>query len=108
MAGGCEEAVTVGSLIGTGAGTGGELNKCGEADEAVENMGWAGRATEGKKGGRLGCCSARKLYLVDFWNNSDFEFSQEVDAHNGTSHSGLQKTGCEKLALKLHFFFLTL
>jgi hypothetical protein len=29
--------------------------------------------------------------LVDVWNNSDFEFSQKVNAQNGTSHSSLQK-----------------
>ncbi len=50
MEGGCEEDVAVGSWIGTGAGTGGELNKYGEADEAAENKGGAGVATEGKKG----------------------------------------------------------
>jgi hypothetical protein len=43
--------------------------------------------------------------LVDLWNNSDLEFSQKVNAQNGTSTSGLQKTGCEKFALKLHSFF---
>jgi hypothetical protein len=43
--------------------------------------------------------------LVAFWVNSDFEFSQKVDAQNGTSHSGLQKTGCKKFALELHSFF---
>jgi hypothetical protein len=42
--------------------------------------------------------------LVDVWGNSDFEFSQEVNAQNGTSHSGLQKTGCEKFALELDSF----
>jgi hypothetical protein len=50
MAGGCAEVVTVGSWIGTGAETGGELNKHGEADEAAENIGWAGGAAEGKRG----------------------------------------------------------
>jgi hypothetical protein len=65
MAGGCEEVVTVGSLIGAGAGTGGELNKCGEADEAVENMGWAGRATEGKKGADLAAAvHANCIWLI--------------------------------------------
>ncbi len=49
-AGGCEEVVTVSSWIGTGAGTGVELNKKGEADEAAENTGWAGGAAEGKWG----------------------------------------------------------
>jgi hypothetical protein len=38
MAGGCEEVVAVGSWIGTGAGTTGELNKYGEVDEAAENI----------------------------------------------------------------------
>jgi hypothetical protein len=42
--------------------------------------------------------------LVDVWGNSDFEFSQEVNAQNGTSHSGLQKTGCKKFALALDSF----
>jgi hypothetical protein len=55
------------------------------------------------RGGR-GRCSASKLYLLDLWNNSDFEISQKVNAQNGISHSGLQKTGCEKFALKLHTF----
>jgi hypothetical protein len=40
MAGGCEEVAAAGCWIGTGAGTGGKLNKYGEADGA----------TEGKKG----------------------------------------------------------
>jgi hypothetical protein len=56
------------------------------------------------RGGR-GHCSASKLYLVDVWGNSDLEFSQEVNAQNGTSHSGLQETGCKKFALKLNGFF---
>jgi hypothetical protein len=45
-----------------------------------------------------------KLYLVTIWNKINFEFSQKVNAQNGTSHSGLQKTGCEKFALELHSF----
>jgi hypothetical protein len=40
--------------------------------------------------------------LVDLWKNSDLEFSQKVNAQNGTSHSSLQKT--EKFALKFHSF----
>jgi hypothetical protein len=51
MSGGWEEVVTAGSWIGTGAGTGGELNKqgkAGEADEATDNKEGAGEATEGK------------------------------------------------------------
>jgi hypothetical protein len=43
--------------------------------------------------------------LVDFWGNSDLEFSQKVDVQNETGHSGLKKTGCEKFALALHSFF---
>jgi hypothetical protein len=42
--------------------------------------------------------------LVDFWNSSDFEFSQKVNVQNGTSHSSLQETICEKFALALHNF----
>ncbi len=49
MAGGYEEVVAVGGGIGTGAGTGFELNKKGEVDKATENIGWAGGASEGKK-----------------------------------------------------------
>jgi hypothetical protein len=48
MAGGCEEVVVVGSWIGTGAGTGGELNKQGKAVEAAENKKGAGEVAEGK------------------------------------------------------------
>jgi hypothetical protein len=105
MAGGCEEVVAAGSWIGTGAGAGGELNKHDEADEAAENKKGAGKTAEGKIRGRRGRCSASKLYLVDLWNNSDLELSQKVNAQNRTSYSSLQKTGCEKLALKLHIFF---
>jgi hypothetical protein len=50
MGGGCEEVVTVGGGIGTGAGTGVELNKKGVADQATDNNGWAGGAAEGKWG----------------------------------------------------------
>ncbi len=39
----------MGGRIGTGAGTGVELNKKGEADGAAENIVWAGGAAEGKK-----------------------------------------------------------
>jgi hypothetical protein len=42
--------------------------------------------------------------LFDLWGNSDFEFSQKGNAQNGASHSSLQKTGCEKFAVKLHSF----
>ncbi len=55
--------------------------------------------------GGWGHCSANILYLmVDLWGNSDFEFSQKVNAQIGTSHSSLQKTGCEKFAVKFHSF----
>jgi hypothetical protein len=46
MAGGWEEVIPVGSRIRTGAGTGVELNKKGEMDEAAE----------GKKIGGWGHC----------------------------------------------------
>jgi hypothetical protein len=39
--------------------------------------------------------------MAGLWNNIDFEFSQKVNAQNGTCHSGLQKTRSEKFALKL-------
>jgi hypothetical protein len=40
----------MGGGIGAGAETGVELNKKGEADEAAENIGWAGKAAVGKRG----------------------------------------------------------
>jgi hypothetical protein len=39
--------------------------------------------------------------VARLWNNFDFEFSQKVNAQNGTRHSGLQKARSEKFALKL-------
>ncbi len=39
--------------------------------------------------------------MAGLWNNLDFEFSQKVNAQNGTRHSSLQKTRSEKFALKL-------
>ncbi len=48
LSGGCEEVVTVGGRIRTGAGTGVELDQKNEADGASENIGWVGRAAEGK------------------------------------------------------------
>ncbi len=48
MAGGWEEVVAVGSWIGTGAGTGGEVGSEDEADEATENKEGAGEVAEGK------------------------------------------------------------
>ncbi len=44
MAGGWEEVAAAGSWIGTGAGTGGELNKHGEAGEAAVGKYGAGEA----------------------------------------------------------------
>jgi hypothetical protein len=44
MAGGWEEVAAAGSWIGTGAGTGGELNKHGEVGEAAEGKYGAGEA----------------------------------------------------------------
>ncbi len=66
MAGSCEEVfVAVGSWIGTRAGTGGELNKYGEADEAAENTGLAGSAAEGKKGvGDAAAAQANCIWLI--------------------------------------------
>jgi hypothetical protein len=65
MAGSCEEFVAVGSWMGTGAGTGGELNKYGEADEATENTGLAGSAAEGKKGvGKAAAAQANCIWLI--------------------------------------------
>ncbi len=37
-------------------------------------------------------CLTSKLYLAEFWRNSDLVFSQKVNAQNGASHSGLQKS----------------
>jgi hypothetical protein len=48
MAGGWEEVVAVENWIRTGAGTGGALNKQGEAHKAAENKEGAGEAAEGK------------------------------------------------------------
>jgi hypothetical protein len=45
-----------------------------------------------------------KQYLATLWINSDSELSQEINAHKRTCHCGLQKFGCEKLALKLDDF----
>jgi hypothetical protein len=39
--------------------------------------------------------------MAGLWNKFDFEFSQKVNAQNGTCLSGLQKTRSEKFALKL-------
>jgi hypothetical protein len=72
--------------------TGPLKTKKGQARPLKENRGGRGR------------CGAGKLYLVDVWSNSDFEFSQEVNALNGTSHSGLKKTGCKEFALELDGF----
>ncbi len=65
MAGGREKVVAVGSWIGTGAGTGIELNKEGEADGAAENIGWAGSAAEGKRGaGEAAAVQANCIWLI--------------------------------------------
>ncbi len=39
----------MGDGIGTGDGTGVDLNKKGEANEAAKNIGWANGAAKGKK-----------------------------------------------------------
>ncbi len=55
----------MGNEIGTGAGTGVELNKRGKADEAAENNGWAGRAPEGKYGeGEASAEQANCIWLI--------------------------------------------
>jgi hypothetical protein len=54
--------------------------------------------------GRARPLQCKQIVFGDFWGNSDFEFSQEVNARKGTSHSGLQKTICKKFALELHGF----
>jgi hypothetical protein len=43
-------------------------------------------------------------YLAGLWSHSNSELPQEINAQNGTCHCGLQKFGCEKLALKLDGF----
>ncbi len=72
------------------------LNKHGEADEATVSKLGAGEAA---------AAQANCTYLVDVWENSDLEFSQEINAQNGTGHGGLQKIGFKKFALKLDSFF---
>jgi hypothetical protein len=42
--------------------------------------------------------------LAGVWGNSDLEFSQKVNAQNGTGHSGLQEIGNKKFALELDSF----
>jgi hypothetical protein len=65
LAGGCEKVVAVGGGIRTGAGTGVELDKKNEADRAAENIGWAGRAAEGKKlAGRAAAEQANCIWLI--------------------------------------------
>ncbi len=44
MAGGCEEIATPGSMIGTGAGAGGKINKYSKADRAADSKSGAGEA----------------------------------------------------------------
>ncbi len=61
LAGGCEEVVAVGGGIGTGV----ELNKKGEADEAADRNGWVGGATEGKWGaGEAAAEQANSIWLI--------------------------------------------
>jgi hypothetical protein len=42
--------------------------------------------------------------LAGVWGNSDLEFSQKVNAQNGTCHCGLQEIGNKKFALELDSF----
>jgi hypothetical protein len=46
-------------------------------------------------------CHASKKYLAGLWGNSDFELSEEVNAQNGTCHSGLQKLRRKQFAMEL-------
>jgi Mn-containing catalase len=55
-------------------------------------------------GGGWGRRRTSKQYLAGLWSISDSELSQEINDQNGTCHCGLQKFGCEKLALKLDSF----
>jgi hypothetical protein len=65
MAGGWEEVAAVGSWIETGAGTGGGLNKHGEADKAAENRKGEGGTTEGKEGaGEAAAVQANCIWLI--------------------------------------------
>jgi hypothetical protein len=97
MAGGWEEVDAVGGGIRTGAGTDVKLHKKGEADEAAENIGLADEAAKGKKlAGRAAAEQANCIWLI-LLRNSDFEFSQKVNAQDGTSHSGLQKVDVKSL-----------
>jgi hypothetical protein len=40
--------------------------------------------------------------LAGLWSNSDFEFSQKINAQNGTCNRSLQKIGSEKFVLELN------
>jgi hypothetical protein len=65
MAGNWEEVVAGGSWIRTRAGTCGELNKHGEADEATENKKGAGETAEGKYGtGEAAAVQANCIWLI--------------------------------------------
>jgi hypothetical protein len=79
------------------------------------NLSWYWCNTKQGKGSGQGCCKqtrrdglgrcgASKTDLADPWSNSDFEFSQKVNAHYGTCHSSLQEAGSKKLTLKQQFF----
>jgi hypothetical protein len=41
--------------------------------------------------GGLGCHCRSKHDSAGLWSNSNFEFSQEINAQNGTSNSSLHK-----------------
>ncbi len=70
----------MGGGIRTGAWTGVQLNKKAGQMRPLKIL-----------GGRAGPLKAKrwtsKLYLANFWRNSDFEFSQKVNAQNRTGHS---------------------
>jgi hypothetical protein len=90
MAGGWEEVVAVGGGIRTGAGSGDELNKKCEADEAAENIGWAYGAAEDKKlAGWAAAEQANCIWLIS-GETVTLNF-RKFNAQDGTSQSCLLK-----------------
>ncbi len=72
-------------------------------EDSAEREGQQGTEPSRQKrfGGRDGAC---KQDLAGFWSNSDSEFSQKINAQDGSSNSCLQKTGSEHFALELDSF----
>jgi hypothetical protein len=95
MAGGYEEVVAVGSWIGTGAGTGGELNKYCEADGAAEYMGCAGGAAEGKKGAGVDAAAQANCIWLISGTTVTLNFLKKSMPRMGPATAA-----CKKLAVK--------